>query len=174
MIQIRNSILSDLPQIVDIYNWSILHSTATFDTAIKTTLEQLPWFEKHGGNYPILVAIKVEPGKISRETPTIVGWASLSQWSDRCAYSETAEFSVYIAEEFQGKGFGRKLMSAIDQLVPSLEIHSLISRITEGNDVSIHLHEALGFRHIGVMKEVGVKFGRRLDVVLMQKIYPEG
>ncbi len=52
-------------------------------------------------------------------------------------------------------------------------LHTVISRIVAGNDESIHLHEAFGFAHIGVMKEVGIKFGKLLDVVLMQRIYAD-
>ncbi len=101
----------------------------------------------------------------------IVGWASLSRWSDRCAYSDTAETSLYVKEEYQGKGIGRKLIEAIVQEGQNVGLHTLIARITEGNKVSVHLAESVGFKHVGIMKEVGQKFGKLLDVILMQKIY---
>ena len=76
-------------------------------------------------------------------------------------------------QEFRGKGIGKRLMEAIISEGKRLGLHTVIGRIAEGNDVSVHLAESLGFRHIGVMKEVGRKFGRLLDVHLMQKIYPD-
>ncbi len=74
-------------------------------------------------------------------------------------------------QEFQGKGIGRKLTEAILSEGKRVGFHTVIERIAEGNNVSVHLAESLGFRHVGVMKEVGRKFGRLLDVYLMQKIY---
>ena len=108
---------------------------------------------------------------VVEKNDVIVGWAALSIWSDRCAYSDTAEISLYIKEEHQNKGLGRRLLEAIVQEGQKTNLHTVIARITEGNEVSVHLHESVGFFHIGVMKEVGYKFDKRLDVYLMQKIY---
>jgi len=162
MIIVRKASLDDLAAITEIYNQAILRTTATFDTEPKSLDEQKVWFESHGPKYPILVA--EEDGKVT-------GWASLSKWSDRCAYSDTAEISLYIDEKERGKGIGRKLLEAIIREGEKTGIHSIIARIAEGNEVSIHLHQSVGFEHIGIMKEVGRKFGRLLDIYLMQKIY---
>ena len=162
MIIVRKASLDDLAAITKIYNQAILRTTATFDTEPKSLEEQKLWFESHGPKYPVLVA--EEDGKI-------VGWASLSKWSDRCAYSDTAEISLYIDEKERGKGIGRKLLETIVLEGEKTGIHSIIARIAEGNQMSIHLHQSVGFEHIGIMKEVGRKFGRLLDVYLMQKIY---
>ena len=70
-----------------------------------------------------------------------------------------------------GKGIGKKLMESIIKKGESADLHVLIARITEGNEKSIHIHESFGFEQIGIMQEVGRKFGRLLDVFLMQKIY---
>jgi len=162
MLTIRSATLQDLGAITEIYNDAILKTVATFDTEPKTNAEQKSWFGHHGTRYPILVA---EEGNI------IVGWASLSQWSDRCAYSDTAEASLYVREGYRGRGIGRRLMEAIIKAGGKAGLHTLIGRITEGNETSIHLTESAGFKHIGVMKEVGRKFGKLLDVHLMQYIY---
>ena len=161
MVTIRPAALQDLEEITNIYNEAILNTVATFDTEIKTIVEQEKWFNAHGTKYPILVAV----------IDKVVGWASLSQWSDRCAYSDTAEISLYIKEQYRGQGVGKKLLAAIIQKGQEAGLHTVIARIAEGNEVSIHLHEVFGFEHIGVMREVGQKFGKRLDVYLMQKIY---
>jgi L-amino acid N-acyltransferase YncA len=162
MFAIRQATLEDLAAITEIYNEAILNTVATFDTQPKTLEEQEIWFADHGPRYPILVA---------ERDSIIVGWASLTKWSDRCAYSDTAEASLYIKEREQGKGIGRKLLEAIIREGQEAGLHTVIARIAEGNGASIHLLESMGFRHIGIMQEVGKKFGKLLDVHLMQKIY---
>ena len=160
--EIRKAIYTDVPAIAGIYNEAILTTTATFDTEPKTTAAQRKWFKAHGPKNPILVA--VEGGKV-------IGWASLSAYSDRCAYSGTAELSVYVKEKFRNRGIGRKLMQAVLEEGKKVGLHTVISRIAGGNDISIHLHRQFDFADIGTMKEVGNKFGQLLDVSLMQKIY---
>ena len=159
---IRRATINDLDAITEIYNEAILKTTATFDTEIKNRKEQKKWFEDHGSKNPIIVA---------DENGIIFGFASLSKFSDRCAYSDTAEISLYVREELQGKGIGKKLMESIIKEGKKVGLHAIISRITEGNEKSIYLHKSVGFEHIGIMKEVGLKFGKRLDVYLMQKTY---
>jgi L-amino acid N-acyltransferase YncA len=164
MLTIRKAELKDLAAITDIYNQAILNTTATFDTDTKTVEGQQPWFNKHGAKYPVLIGL---------DNNRIVGWASLSAWSDRCAYADTAEISLYVSEGERGKGIGRKLTEAILKAGKQAGLHTAIARIAQGNDVSIHLAESLGFKHIGVMKEVGKKFGKLLDVYLMQIIFKD-
>jgi len=163
MLTIRQAATADLNTITEIYNDAILNTVATFDTQLKTIKEQRSWFASHGPKYPILVA---------EHDGVVIGWASLSMWSDRCAYSDTAEGSIYIQKEYRGKGIGRKLMEAVIAAGQKGGLHTVIARITEGNEASIHLAESAGFEQIGVMKEVGRKFDRLLDVYLLQKIYP--
>lgn len=160
-ISIRRVELADLDAITDIYNEAILTTTATFDTDPKSTSEQLQWFQSHDERHPILVAVL--DGKV-------VGWASLSTWSGRCAYSDTAETSFYVKSEFQGKGIGRKLKAAIIEEARRLRFHTLIARVTEGGRESLHLNESFGFVHVGTFKEVGRKFGKLLDVHILQKM----
>lgn len=162
MATIRNAKISELEAITEIYNDAIINTVTTFDTQPKTIKEQRKWFSSHDSKHPILVL---------EEESKIIGFASLSEWSDRCAYSDTAEISLYIKREYREKGFGKKLLEAILQEGRRVELHSIIARIAEGNEISIHLLESFGFNHIGVLKEVGHKFGKLLDVYLMQKIY---
>ena len=109
---------------------------------------------------------------VAEQDGIVTGWASLSDWSDRCAYANTTEISLYVKEEHRSKGTGRRLLETIILEGEKVGLHSVVARIVAGNDVSVHLHESFGFEHIGIMREVGWKFGRLLDVVLMQKIYP--
>ena len=162
MFCIREADKADFPAVTAIYNEAILTTTATFDTEPKCFEEREIWFEAHGSQYPMLV---MELGG------SVVGWASLSRFSDRCAYSKTAEISLYIKDGYRGQGIGRKLIEAIVLRGREAGLHTILSRITSGNEISIHLHEAAGFEHVGIMKEVGTKFGLLLDVCLMQLIY---
>ena len=158
-ISVRSATLGDLPAITDIYNEAILTTTATFDTETKTLEQQRAWFAEHSERYPIVVA-EVE-GEVR-------GWASVSPWSDRCAYSFTAEESVYVAEHARGKGIGRLLLAAAIELACGAGLHTLIARIADGNPASFRLHESLGFEKVGIMREVGRKFGKLLDVHILQ------
>ncbi|MCK4322562.1 N-acetyltransferase [candidate division WOR-3 bacterium] len=161
---IRKATITDLEAITEIYNDAIINTVATFDTQPKTLKEQKEWFRSHDSKHPILV---VEEG------PNILGWASLSKWSDRYAYSLAAEISIYIKKEYRGKGFGKRLSEAILQEGRKVGLHTVIARIAEGNEISVHLFESFGFKHIGILKEVGRKFGKLLDVHLMQKIFKD-
>lgn len=156
---IRPAVEGDLPAITDIYNESVANSTATFDTEARTTDQQLLWFKAHGPSRPILVAV---------DDDTVTGWAALSDWSDRRAYEETVEISVYIADDRRGQGLGRRLMEAVLDSGRKAGLHTVLSRIVKDGGASIRLHEELGFEKVGVMREVGWKFGRRIDVLLYQ------
>ncbi len=162
MLSIRQAALNNLGQITAIYNDAIKKTTATFDTEPKTPEEQERWFTSHDARHPLLIA---------ERDGIIVGWASLSEWSDRCAYSNTAEISLYVEEKHRGKGIGKKLMKAIIQEGQKAGLHTIIARISEGNDISIELCKSFDFQHIGTMREVGKKFGKLLDVHLMQLIF---
>ncbi|KPK69288.1 GCN5 family acetyltransferase [candidate division WOR_3 bacterium SM23_60] len=159
---IRPATIDDLPAITEIYNDAIRKTVATFDTEPKSSEEQKMWFEAHGTRNPIIVA---------DADGAVVGWASLSQYSNRCAYSETAEVSVYVAEPHRGKGIGRKLLQELIESANKAALHVLIARIAGGNEISIQLFESQGFAHVGVLKEVGRKFGRLVDVYIMQKLF---
>ena len=158
---IRNARLSDVDAVTEIYNEAILTTTATFDTAPKSISKRLEWLKSHGKRHPVIVA---------ELDGTVVGWASLSRWSDRSAYDDTAETSFYVNSRYQGRGFGRKLKEAIIDEARRLQFHTLIARIAEGGDASLHLNESFGFVHVGTLKEVGRKFGRLLDVHILQKM----
>ena len=162
MVLIRRPTVADLPAITDIYNEAVLTTNATFDSEPKTLAQQEVWFNSHDARHPILVA---------EQDKAVVAWASLSEWSSRCAYSDTAEISIYVMEQFRNQGIGKKLLAKIMLAGQECGLHTILSGITEGNDTSIHLHEAAGFETVGTMREVGYKFNKLLDVRLMQRIF---
>lgn len=159
---IRPATLDDITAITTIYNEAILTTVATFDTEPKSEAERAAWFSAHDARHPILVA-EIEG--------QVVGWASLSKWSDRLAYSETAEISLYVHSSRRGQGIGRQLIAAMVAEGEKAGLHTLIARIAAGNEASVRLHRTAGFELIGIMREVGRKFGQLLDIHLMQKIY---
>lgn len=158
----RSATLKDQQEILDIYNEAVENTTATFDTDKRTYEKQLEWFSRHKINHPVLVA---------EADGLITGWASLSPWSDRCAYDTTVEVSVYVHRDHRGKGIGGELLRRITEAGGKLNNHTVLSRITSDNLSSIRIHEKAGYKTVGVMKEVGFKFGRFLDVTMMQLVY---
>ena len=142
------------------------------------------WYSHHGGNHPVLVAeISEEPDGAGTDdldstkvgASAVIGWVSLSRWSDRRAYDATAELSLYVHESYRGRGVGGKLMARALEAASAAGLHTVISRIAGENEASIRLHEHVGFSKIGTMREVGLKFGRLLDVHLYQLILaPKG
>ena len=162
MLTIREAGQSDQQAILEIYNEAVQNTTATFDTEPRSYEKQLAWFASHKKNHPVVVAEKENK---------IAGWASLSPWSDRCAYETTVEVSVYVHPDFRSQGIGSKLLEWVTLEGKKAGNHTVISRITQGNESSIHIHEKFGYRHVGVMKEVGFKFGKFLDVHMMQLVY---
>ena len=170
---IRPATEADLPGIFAIYDHEVLHGTATFDTEPKTAAERLSWLRDDGnGRYPILVAEMPQvaaEGVAAKAAPTIAGWARLYAWSIRCAYARAAENAVYVHREHRGHGVGGALLAELIRLAPQRGIHVLLARIVEGNPASVALHEAHGYQTIGLMRRVGEKFGRVLDVRLMDR-----
>lgn len=162
---IRKATLSDLPAIFDIYHHAVAHTCATFDTKPKSTQEQIQWYDKHNDRLPVIV---LEKNNI------ILGWASLSSWSERCAYEKTAESSVYIHPEHHRQGWGEILMKDLLARARENQLHTLLARIADESAASVRLHEKLGFRYIGTLKEVGRKFDRWVDVLIYQLMVSSG
>jgi L-amino acid N-acyltransferase len=162
VVSIRRATQDDAKAIADIYNDAVINTVATFDTETRSIDERLKWLNDHDSRHPVLIA---------EMDGSVAGWASLSRWSDRKAYDDTAEVSMYIRAQDRDKGVGKELSAALIEEGRNAGLHTIIARIVEGNGASVHLCETLGFIHIGTMKEAGNKFGRRLDVHMMQKIY---
>jgi phosphinothricin acetyltransferase len=152
---------ADADAIRDIYNVEVAQSTVTFDLVPRTIDEQLVWIAEHSGSHPAIVAL---------DRSTVVGFASLSPYRPRPAYTPTVEDSVYVHRGHRGQGVGARLLEDLVALARDHGFHSVIGRIVGGHTASIKLHLTCGFEEIGVEKEVGRKFGKWLDVVLMQKM----
>jgi phosphinothricin acetyltransferase len=145
--------------ITEIYNDAILNTTATFDSCPRTMEEQEEWLGEHDEKHPVLVAIR---------DGEVVGWGSLSSHNDRCCYQNTVEDSVYVKKELRGGGIGTKILERLVVEAGKNGHHVIIARIDAGNEASLRIHRRLGFEEVGRLREVGFKFGRWLDVVLME------
>jgi len=161
-LQIDIATKQDLNRIVEIYNWAIVNTSATFDTDSKTVQSQLGWFESHDEKHPVIVA---------RENARVLAWGSISPWSDRCAYSGTGEISFYVDPDFHCKGIGFNILKRLIEIGKEKNFRTLVSRIAGKSEASVHLHKKLGFSNIGTMKNVGKKFGEIIDVHLMQILF---
>jgi L-amino acid N-acyltransferase len=156
---VRQATPEDIGAITAIYNHAILNSTATFDIQTKTDADMAIWLANHNEKYCVIVA------EIASQ---VIGWASLTRYSDRTAYDRTAEFSIYLHPDFIGKKLSKPLMNACLQQGKQHGVKAVLARITQGNEISIKLHEDFGFFMVGTLKQVGVKFNKILDVHLMQ------
>jgi L-amino acid N-acyltransferase YncA len=145
-----------------IYNPEVLDSTVTFDLRPRTLAEQLAWIDEHSGGHPAIVAVD--------GADFVAGFASLTPYRPRPAYAPTVEDSVYVRRDLRGRGVGRLLLGDLVELARDHGFHSVMGRIVGEHDASIALHAACGFEQVGREREVGRKFNKWLDVVLMQKM----
>jgi len=160
-VEVRPAQLDDAEAIRAIYNVEVTTSTVTFDLVPRSLEEQRAWLLDRSGAH--LAVVAVDDGKV-------VGFGSLSPYRDRPAYRTTVEDSVYVSREHQAQGIGKVLLSALVDGATAHGFHAVMARVVGGHTASIALHERLGFEIVGTEREVGRKFGKWLDVVLMQKL----
>lgn len=160
---VRASQPLDLPAITAIYRYHVLHGTGTFETDPPSLAEMS---QRREGvlekNLPWLVA--------EAEDGTILGYAYANWFKPRPAYRFSAEDSIYVAEEARGQGVGRMLLQALCHECESAGVRKLIAVIGDSaNAGSVGVHRAAGFTPVGTLSNVGWKFNRWLDVVMMEK-----
>lgn len=158
---IRPATLADAEAIREIYNLEVTETTHTFDLVPRTLEQQQEWLTSRLGALAVLVA---------EDDGVVVGFASLSSYRDRPAYRTTVEDSVYVARSHQGRGVGKLLLTAIVDAARGRGFHTVMARIVGGHEASIRLHASVGFTVVGTEREVGRKFHRWLDVVIMQRM----
>ena len=154
---IRTGRADDVGQLLNIYNYEVVNGVATLDLCEKTLSEWQQWYAEHNvDNHPLLVA---------EENGRCAGYATLSEYRSKEAYSSTVELSIYVSPDFRRRGVATALMEAILRLArEDKRTHNVVSVITSGNEASIRLHERFGFAFCGTIPQVGVKFGRMLDI----------
>jgi L-amino acid N-acyltransferase len=161
-VTVRLAEVRDAEAIRRIYNREVLESTVTFDLVARSLEDQIQWLEARSGAHVVVVA--------DDDHGEVCGFGSLSPFRERPAYSTTVEDSVYVDPAHQGRGVGLLVLSELVTVATAHGFHSVIARIVGGHEASIALHRACGFDTVGTEREIGRKFGRWLDVVVMQRL----
>ncbi len=159
--RVRRATPGDSEGIRRIYNAAVLTTTATLDLVPRDAGEQRAWMAEHSGVYPVLV---------EGEGEEVWGFSCLSAYRPRPGYATVVEDSVYVDEARRGQGIGRSLLEAAVEAARTHGFHSVIGRVITEQEASMALHRACGFDVVGIEREVGRKFGRWLDVALLQRM----
>ena len=162
---IRDATDDDAVSITDLYNALIPSTTVTWTESLDTSEHRLEWLRRQREEgLPVLVA-EVEGA--------VVGFTAYEYFRGEGkwpGYRLTMELSIHVAERHWGRGVGRALIDALVARARDAGIHVLVAAIDGENDASIRFHERMGFEVVGRMPQTGLKFGRWLDLVLMQRI----
>ena len=160
---IRDATGADLPGILAIYNEAIRTSSAVYTEQKATLKDRQAWLvARTGQGYPVLVAADPADG-------SVLGYATFGDFRPWPGYRHTVEHSVYVHADARGRGVGTALVEPLFGLAAALGKHVMVAGIDAANSASIRLHERLGFEQAGTLREVGTKFDRWLDLVLMQR-----
>jgi phosphinothricin acetyltransferase len=161
-ISLRPYQTEDTQAILEIINYNILHSTALYDYNSRSFEQQKNILEdKINKNFPVIVA------ELNGE---VVGFGMYSEFRFREAYKFTVEHSVYVNQNYHGKGIGKILLQELIRLAKEQNLHTMIAVIDAENQSSVEFHEKFGFKTVGIIKESGFKFDRWLHSVFMQLI----
>ncbi|WP_198373243.1 GNAT family N-acetyltransferase [Roseomonas rosulenta] len=159
---IRPATDADLPAITAIFNDVIATSTAIYMDDPVSFEDRQAWFAaRRAAGFPVLVAEAAEG---------VLGFASFGDFRAFPGYRHTVEHSVHLRADARGKGLGTALVTALFEPARALGKHVMIAGVDASNEGSIRMHERLGFQRGAVLREVGRKFGRWLDLELMQKL----
>lgn len=160
--EIRPATSADAAHICTIWNPIIRDTLITFTTAEKTPEMITQTLDTQRQNHwPFLVAIQDQ---------TLLGFASYSPFRSGPGYAKTMEHSINLAPQARGHGTGTALMQALETRAKSAGIHSLIAGVSAANPAAINFHTKCGFAKVATIPQAGQKFGRWLDLVLLQKL----
>lgn len=157
---IRQATKQDIPRILEIYGYYVENTTASFEYAVPSLEDFTQRFFGITAQFPWLVW---------EEDGAVLGYAYGSLPFARAAYQWCAEASVYLCPEACGKGIGKKLYAALEQLLQAQGYRKVYAIITAANEVSLAFHRAVGYRHTATFPDCGYKFGTWQGVVWMEK-----
>ena len=158
-VKLRDAVEQDLPAIVEVFNASIPGRAANAELKEVTVESRRDWFHAHSPNRRPLWVATLEG--------LVIGWVGLSDLFPRDAYQITAEVSVYVAPEHQGRGLGGWMLQALIQRCPEIGVENVISLVFAHNEPSLKAHEKLGFERWGFLPEVTRFDQTRRDVVIL-------
>lgn len=164
---IRPATDADVPELQLIYAHHVLTGTGTFEEVPPSVEEIATRFAR--------VRARGWPWLVSADASGVLGYAYATQFRDRSAYRFTLENSVYVREDQRGQGVGKALVAQLLEVTAAAGFRQMIAVIGDTENAgSIGLHASLGFHHIGTLRAAGLKFGRWLDVVYMQRALGPG
>lgn len=159
---LRDATAADLPAIAAIYAHHVVHGTGTFEETAPDAAEL--------GRRMARVQDDGCAWLVTENDGQVTGFGYYARYRDRSAYRFTAEDSIYVRDDVRGQGVGKELVAALLDHAARRGFRQMIAVIGDSENVgSIGLHLSLGFRQVGVMRAVGLKFGRWVDVVTMQR-----
>ncbi|HEX2943993.1 MAG TPA: GNAT family N-acetyltransferase [Rhodopila sp.] len=160
--EIRHATDTDVPDIQAIYAHHVLHGAGTFEEDPPSVEDMLVRFRKVTGQGFVWL--------VAADATGVLGYGYYAPFRDRSAYRFTVEDSIYVRDDVRGQGVGKALVSRLIELATAQGMRQMIAVIGDSENVgSIGVHASLGFHMVGTMKAVGVKFGRWIDVVTMQR-----
>ena len=163
--QIRDAVVADLETITEIHNHAVVHTTAIWNNDAVDIDDRAAWLaDRTAHGFPVIVAAV---------DTDVIGYASFGSFRPHAGFRQTVEHSVYVRGDQQGRGIGKTLMQDLIARARAQDVHVMVAAVESGNVGSIRLHERLGFREVGRMPQVGAKFGRWLDLSLLQLILDE-
>ncbi len=159
--RIRAANIADLPVLKDIINAEILSSTASWTTRPRSQEDMHAWYDARlKAGYPVLVAECPATGDVA-------GYASFGSFRSGEGYAATVEHSVYVHQDFRGRGIAPCLIDALIERAKTAGMRLMIGGVSGDAEASLRLHRKMGFREVGRIPGAGMKFGRSLDLVLM-------
>ena len=162
VIEVRDASADDLPAILEIYNDVIATTTAVYRDEPATLDDRRVWWQgRVAQGYPVLVA---------DDGGDVLGFATFGDFRAWPGYRFTVEHSVHVRSACRGRGVGHVLMTALIARGRALGKHVMMAGVDADNTGSLRFHERLGFERVGHLREVGFKFGRRLDLVFLQRM----
>ena len=165
--EIRPATEADIPEIHAIYSHHVLHGTGTFDEdppPVEEIMEKFRHVRDAGWSW-----------LVATDDTGVLGYAYYTQFRDRSAYRYCVENSIYVRDDVRGQGVGKALVGQLIDDATGKGMRQMIAVIGDSDNVgSIGVHASLGFQRVGVLKSAGVKFGRWLDVVYMQRALGRG
>lgn len=166
-LQIRPTTPADLPAITAIYRHAVLTGTATFELEPPDLAEMTRRYDElMSGGFPYIVATL---------DGVVAGYAYAGPYRARPAYRFSVENSIYLDPAAQGKRIGTQLMQVLITESEKRGYRLMVAVIGDSaNAASIGVHTRAGFKMVGTLENVGLKFGRWLDTVLMQLPLGEG
>ena len=160
-LMIREATSDDAEAIRLIYNHEVENETSTMDLVSRTLQTQREWIAARSGAFCAVVAVD--------SSGTVLGFGALSEYKDRSGYRSTVENSVYVRRDVARRGIGKQILLHLIETATVSGFHSVIARIEAQSLASRGLHSSCGFELVGIEKQVARKFGKWLDIAVMQK-----